>query len=241
PAPAPAPASRRLLVVEGCARHGAPACVHRRGRVAHRGDDGDGALGWLLAELNDGAIARYDGLAVHAGVVARHGRAIAFPAESGAGKTTLTAAAVAAGFGYLSDEALCVPFGSDDIAPYPRPLALSAWSRRHAGLDGVAGYRLSPDEVLVTPAALGAWPPPAGARLAHVVVLRRRPGPPALEPASAADAMAALLRHSFHHYKRPPESFARCASLAGQARAWRLGLSDPADAAALLAERLGAP
>lgn len=234
------PAARRLLVVDGCARHDAAACVHRADRAVHRGSDRGDALGFLLADLNAAALDGYGGLAVHAGVVARHGRAVAFPAESGAGKSTLTAAGVAAGFGYVSDEALCVSFATGEVEPYPRAVTLSSWSRSAVGLGDVAGHALSAGESAVTPVELGGWPPPAAVRLAHVVTLVRRPGPPALVEGSRADAMAQLLHHSFNHYKRARQSFELCASLARQARAWRLELSDPVEAAALLLERLGA-
>lgn len=235
------PPSRRLVVVDGCRRHDTASCVHRDGAAAHEADDAGGAVAWVLAEVNAVALDGYQGFAAHAGVVARHGRAVAFPAQSGGGKTTLTAAAVAAGFAYLSDEALCVRFDGGEVEAYPRPLALSPWSRRHAGLDHVHAHRLSAEEVAVTAAALGAWPPPAGVRLGHVVELVRRPGPPALLESRADEAMAQLVRHSFNHYKRPREIFELCASLAREARAWRLELSDPVDAAALLLERLGDP
>lgn len=237
--PAPVPASRHLVVVDGCDAHGAAVCVHRGGAAVLRARDAGAAVAWVLAEVNAAALDGYQGFAVHAGVVARGGRAVAFPGESGAGKSTLTAAAVAAGFAYLSDEALCLRFGTGDVEPYPRAVALSPWSRHHAGLDAVPAHRLSADEVAIPPAALAAGPPPSEVRLAHVVRLVRRPGPPVLVEAGADVTMAELVRHSFNHYKRPRESFELCADLARRARAWHLELSDPAAAAALLFDRLG--
>ena len=60
----------------------------------------------LLALLNRTALAQCRSYAVHAGAVARSGAVTAFPAVSGAGKTTLTAACLRSGFDYVSDEAL---------------------------------------------------------------------------------------------------------------------------------------
>lgn len=239
PARAPASPMAGAVVVERCGRHDAPWCVHRAGEAVHAADDLDATLAWLLVELNRAALDGYTGFAAHAGVVARGHRAIAFPARSGAGKTTLTAAAAVAGFSYVSDEALCVDFDTAAVVPYRRALVLSPWSRSAAGLDAVEVQSLGVGEIAIPPSRLGGEPPPSPLRLSDVVVMERRPGPPALVPAPRAEAMAWLLELSFNHYKRPAESFGLCATLARQACAWRLGLSDPADAAALLLERLG--
>lgn len=234
----PAPPSRRLLVVEGCGRHDGTWCVHRGGEAPRRAADAGGAVAWVLADLNATALDGYRGFAVHAGVVSSAGRAVAFPAPSGGGKSTLTAAAVVAGFDYVSDEALCVDFDTRHVVPYPRALVLSPWSREHAGLDGTDVHELAPDEVAVAPARLGVGAPSPELRLSDVVVPVRRPGPPALVATSSTDAIALLLEFSFNHYKRPEASFRLCAELARDARAWRLELSDPAGAASLLLERL---
>lgn len=235
---APAPPSRRVLVVEGCGRHDAAWCVHGDGEAPEPAADAGGAVAWVLADLNAVALDGYRGFAVHAGVVSSDGRVVAFPAPSGGGKSTLTAAAVVAGFDYVSDEALCVEFGTRLVVPYPRALVLSPWSRDHAGLDGADTHVLTPDEVAVAPARLGVGAPASDLRLSDVVVPVRRPGPPALVATSRADAISLLLEFSFNHYKRPEASFRLCAELARDARAWRLELSDPADAASLLLERL---
>lgn len=235
----PVPPARRLLVVDPCARHAGMCCVHRDGRSLLSSTQRGDVVSWLLAELNSSAIDGFDGFAVHAGVLGSGGGAIAFPASSGEGKTTLTAAGLLAGLDYVSDEALCVEFGSREVVAYPRPLAMSSWTRHHVGLDHVGGHELSPDELVVTASELGASVAAPGLHLAHVVRLVRRPGPPALVRASRADAMAWLLGYSFNHYKRPADAFALCAALAGEARAWRLELSDPVEAGALVAARLG--
>jgi hypothetical protein len=62
-------------------------------------------------------------LVLHAGVVARDGRAVVLPAEPGAGKSTLSAALMASGWRLLSDESTV--FGADDgVLAVPRPVML---------------------------------------------------------------------------------------------------------------------
>lgn len=64
-----------------------------------------------------------DRIFVHAGVVAIDGRALLLPGRSAAGKTTLTAALLAAGAAYGSDEyAVLSPDGR--VHPYARPLEI---------------------------------------------------------------------------------------------------------------------
>jgi hypothetical protein len=64
-----------------------------------------------------------DHVFVHAGVVARDGRAIVLPGASGTGKTTLVVALVRAGATYFSDEfAVLDPEGR--VHPYPKTLSL---------------------------------------------------------------------------------------------------------------------
>jgi len=188
--------------------------------------------------MNKKALDGFSGFAVHAGVVARKGCAIALPAPSGAGKSTLVAAALGSGFDYVSDEALCVNFGSHEVVPYPRPLAASSWSLRAAGLDPSQGEELGDDEFVFGPDRIGGFLAAPPLELGHVVGMIRRPGPPALVGVAPSNAMAWLLERSFNHYKRPAESFELAAALARKARAWRLEFSDPLEAAALLSARL---
>ncbi len=64
-----------------------------------------------------------DRIFVHAGVVARRGRAIVIPGMSFSGKTTLVAALVRAGATYYSDE--FAPLAEDGLVhPYPKPLSV---------------------------------------------------------------------------------------------------------------------
>ncbi|MBI1758402.1 MAG: hypothetical protein HYR62_04145 [Actinobacteria bacterium] len=204
------------------------------------------ALADLVAHLNATALDRADCFAVHAGVVGHEGVAAAFPAPSGAGKSTLVAACLRAGLGYVSDEALCVPWAGDGVLPYPRPLALSPWACR---LLDVALPRALPQdpprdpavggERYLVPADLGAAPAAGPLRLGHVILLDRRPGAAAsLRPARRQEAAGALLARSFTHYTHPQRAFELAHELAGAGQPWRLTFDDPRPAAALVSALL---
>lgn len=234
----PPASERRFLVVDGCLRHAVLLCVHRGGRKAHAASSPAALLSWLLAELNAVALDAFAGFSVHAGVLGRGEHAIALPAESGGGKTTLVAAALLAGFDYVSDEALCVDFDSREVVAFPRPLVVSTWSRDCVGA-GRAGVELAAGEWALTPGHLGADVAVSPLRLTDVVHPVRRPGPAALLRCEKSAAMGWLLGQSFNHYRRPVPSFTLAADLARRAHAWSLEFDDPHDAAHLLLERLG--
>jgi hypothetical protein len=71
-------------------------------------------------------------VAVHAGAVRWNGHGLLLPGAQGAGKTTLTAALVQDGAGYLTDEAAA--FDGNRVLPYPKPLSLSVASLAALGL-----------------------------------------------------------------------------------------------------------
>ncbi|HEX6631974.1 MAG TPA: hypothetical protein VF048_12825, partial [Gemmatimonadaceae bacterium] len=95
------------------------------GEVAHVRDAATAAA--LLLDDLEFRVALHapDRLFVHAAAVAWHGRVVAIPGRSFAGKSTLAAALVRAGAHYYSDEFTVL----DDrglVLPFPRPLHLRA-------------------------------------------------------------------------------------------------------------------
>ncbi|MEO9240184.1 MAG: hypothetical protein ABI418_19075, partial [Jatrophihabitantaceae bacterium] len=78
-----------------------------------------------LAGLTELAVSRSPLLCIHAGVVLGRAGVLAFPGQSGLGKSTLTAALVRAGFGYLSDETLALQRRTGRVARFARPLGLA--------------------------------------------------------------------------------------------------------------------
>jgi hypothetical protein len=205
-----------------------------------------GSLTWcgaavdLMTRINRMVIGDYLGYAAHAGVVAYGDSAIALPADSGGGKTTLTAACVGAGFAYVSDEALCVDPASATVVPYPKPFGMSPWTRQAVGIVD-RSLPLPPgdgEEALVPPDVFHAQVADGPLTLRHVVLSEYGHGHARLEPAGGGEAMAALLEYSFNHYKFGEMAFHLSARLATGADAWRLTYDDPLEAAALLKDRL---
>jgi len=112
-----------------------------------------------LFALVNGEVFRRTGdfLMVHAGaVVSPSGEGIIFPGGSGFGKTTLVAALVREGFGYLSDEIAAIDPVARRLYPYPKTLNLKEGSfrlfpdlRARAGRVPFIGHQwhLRPDDI----------------------------------------------------------------------------------------------
>ena len=180
----------------------------------------------------------FSGLAMHAGVVASAGAVVAFPAESGTGKSTITAACGLAGFDYVSDEALCIDPRDGRVVVYAKPMALAASGWAMIGADTASGID-DGTEVVMTADQLHI--PIAGGdlRLAHVIELVRGVEPTRLVEHARQESLALLLRMSFNHYKHPRQSFELASQLAASSRSWRLEYTDPRPTAELLRAALG--
>ena len=190
----------------------------------------------LVNDLNREAIAACQSPAVHAGAVALGERAVLFPAVSGTGKSTMVAACVAAGFSYLTDEA--VAFDDDLTAhPYPKPIALSPESLRLLRLPPLDGPGRSPKRLL-TADDLGGRTERAQLDVGHIVLLERTAGDAELRPSEASTAAAALLSLSFNHFKDPVGAFDVASGIAQRATSWTLSAGDPRAAADLLVRAL---
>jgi hypothetical protein len=193
----------------------------------------------LMSELNRTALEGFDGLASHAGVVALGERAIAFPAPSGGGKSTLAAACVRAGFQYVSDEALCFDLGTRKVIPYPKPCGLKAESRETLDIGGSDPTFVSEGhEALLTAEDLGGRAVSRELQLHDVVLAHRGDGRARLDSVSSAEAVAGVLKYSFNHYKHPEESFRVMVDIAGRCRGWRLAYRESTQAASMLLEAL---
>ena len=129
---------------------------------------------------------------VHAGCVAAGDIAIVFPGRTFAGKSTLTAALLAAGADYFSDE-YAVLDDSGLVHAYPRSLSLRPGGRRN--------------QVEVSPAALGARVSREPRRVGIVVMTRYEPGATwrPVEASPGAGALA-LVSHAIPARARPEEA-----------------------------------
>ena len=186
-------------------------------------------------------------LCLHAGAVAIGSGADAplfvFPAESQAGKSTLTAALAASGGRLYSDDVLPVDLAPGaggekalaiGLAPRPRlplpdalPPALRAiLTRRLTVANGRYGYvALARDQL----APLGER-----RRIAAFVRLERAAGNASLAAAPRSEIMTLLLRQNFGAAPPAAQLVERFATLTGAARCWRLRYSDIGEAVALL-------
>jgi hypothetical protein len=83
----------------------------------------------FVHDLNRRALGGCGHLILHAGGVEHNGVGVVFPGAMEAGKTTLSAGLVRAGFGYLTDEGVAVDRADLRIHPYPKPFSIDrgAW------------------------------------------------------------------------------------------------------------------
>lgn len=192
----------------------------------------------LLAALTHALVHSCPLLGVHAGVVSTADGLLVVPGASGHGKTTLVAACLRAGLGYVSDEVLAVDRVTGAVHAFPRPLALGHEVWTVLGLD--PGTRPSPGgERLVPVTTLGqlGLPGPVG----HVLLTVRGPDRPRLTEVGAGEAVTTLLGSSFNHFRDPAGSLHRVVAIARGARTWRVGYRDAPELAAVLRQEFGAP
>jgi len=190
----------------------------------------DDVVPHLVAIMNRTALEDAARFAIHSGAIAMGLRTVAIPAESGHGKTTLTAALVKAGFDYLSDEALV--FDDDgSVVPYPKPFALSEWSARKLGVP------IRGEETLATASDLGGKVGEGG-RLTDLILSEYGHEYLTLEPLPKSQAVAALIQYSFNHYKDPARAFRIATDVARDLSVWRLEYDDPIEAAEVISNTL---
>lgn len=189
---------------------------------------GDPAL--LLALLEDfvrAEVAYYaddEWLFVHAGVVAKHGRAVVMPGHSHAGKTHLVRALMDRGAEYLSDD-MAVFDRDGRVHAYPAPLGLRTGHPVRKDLqpvpaERVAGNPARPAIVLFTHfrANVRAWHP---------------------RPVSAAHALMSLSAHSLAARRMPRQVMAALGSALASAETLQAPRGEAGPVADWILARLG--
>lgn len=187
-------------------------------------------------------------LLLHAGVVAREGKAVLLPAIPGSGKSTLTAALMCRGFTLLSDEFGVVDLDSGDLRALVRPVALKNESI------AVIGQRFPQ-------ATLGpAFDKTRKGRVAHLapsaqsIAARKRVSRPRLivfpqfirdaalhlEPVDAATAFGKLCVNSFNYELLGPRGFDAVARLIRECRFHRIRFGDMDQAVDAISDLLDA-
>lgn len=137
-----------------------------------------GALAMLVTGINLAALAAEpDRLHLHAGAAVRDGRAVLMSAPRDTGKTTTLARLVLRGWDFISDEAVSISPGDDDVQGFAKPLSIKAQGRGR--VPELSRHTVPPvedvdeqDVVHVPLGALGATARPAGTP--KLVVLLRR-------------------------------------------------------------------
>ncbi|MGE0704207.1 MAG: hypothetical protein AB7F99_08595 [Vicinamibacterales bacterium] len=137
--------------------------ILRNGRVVHYKGRSVGGVGVALLQQTLFHLADKSGggLLLHAAAASWRGRAVLFPGKTGTGKSTLMSWLMTKGFDYLTDELVYVPFGSDNVDPFVRPLnikssAKGALAPAIIDFDALASQLMSsPSVTLVPRSALG--------------------------------------------------------------------------------------
>jgi len=201
----------------------------------------DGFIGLFLWHLNQRVMLdTRSALAIHAAVVARDGDAVVIPGGPDAGKSTLAAALVDAGFDFLSDEAALLRLDDAAVVPYRRWLSVQAgswpllpWLRPTPGLayeHEARGQWLIPADDLS--------PDPGPCPAVAVVFPQQTPGTPArLVRRSRAGTVRELARHTTNLDALGVPGFNALARACSQATCWDLEL-DGLDAAVAAIDRL---
>lgn len=210
--------------------------LRHRGEGVLRTDSRKRLIERFFGILNEMCLDNYAGLTVHAGVIAQGSCAVVVPGSSGTGKSTLVAACVAAGFSYVSDEALCIDSRGSKVVAYPRPILLSDDSIRLLGLSGAAASS-DDDKTPLSPADLEGRTSTGPLHVAHVVVPVRGESL-VLEALPTNEVVPVLLANSFNRHLDPSAAFNLIATTTASCRAWRLGYRNALDAAALIRRAL---
>ena len=199
----------------------------------------------LLGLLNATVMIGNSHPVVHAGAVAFRDAGVLMPGVSSAGKSTLTAGLVRAGFGYLSEEAVAFEPGSPEMLPYPRPFTISE-----------AGLALFPEIDLDAPGVVGPWEgdwfvPASVFRAGSVhgpatvrVVVFPRYDPTArteLVPIGRAEAVRDLIANTIEYRDRMRMLLDHYSAIIDGCECYRLTTNDLAEAVDAVRGLVGAP
>jgi hypothetical protein len=233
--------AEHVLSVRAAGNHTRPSWeVHLDGVRVLRTRAASIAFRHLLWEANQQAIERTsDRVLVHAAAVARGDSALVLAGPMGAGKSTLAAALVAAGLGYLTDEVVALDPDTGLVHPYPKYLSVGPALAHLAPPVPAATRTIVGDQHLVPVAAIRA-DPLAGPSRPRVVVLPRyeRGADVVLEPLAPADALSAVAEHTFHLDRDGPRVLATVAAMVEGSSCWSLVSGDVAGARDALLEVL---
>lgn len=188
-------------------------------------------LEYLVWRVNQEVARTPDALLVHAAAAEREGVGVVLPAPMEAGKTTLVAGLVRAGWRYLTDETVAIDDRTGLIQPYPKPLSVDrgSWTVL-AELAPEVGPRVAPylkDQWLVAPDAIR--PHAVGGPVAPSLIVAhhyRAGAETRLEPAGPAEIVALMAEQTFNFRVAAGTNLDRLAAVVAGARCYRLTVGD---------------
>jgi hypothetical protein len=181
---------------------------------------------------------------IHAGaVVTPSGEGVLIPGPARSGKTTLVAALVRAGFGYLSDEGGAIDPVTRRLYPYPRALTLKAGAFPHFADVWPDDRRpLAATEWHVHPELLRPGALSGPCEVGFVIVATYREGAATeLTPISPAAAAAELAYNAINLPLYGPRALPILADVAMKARPYRLVAGDLREAVRAVVEATAPP
>ncbi|MDQ3957322.1 MAG: hypothetical protein M3273_03265 [Actinomycetota bacterium] len=177
---------------------------------------------------------------LHAGAVSKNGRALLLPARMDAGKSSLTAALLTAGWGYLSDELGAIDPVTGRIYPFPKLISLDESTMRFLPrLDGARGNAPTAlNERFLSAADLGAED--AGPSEPRWIVFPTPDwqGPPRLEPLTSAGAVEKMAENCFNLYRYGDRGIVLLSRVGAGAETFVLRGGTPSERAELLTDEL---
>lgn len=223
------PGSRRVLeelIADACA----PDTVTARGEAPGLEPCPEAVVHQLEGRILLTLIrARRERLWLHAGGVARAGKALVIAAPSAHGKSTLVTTLVEQGWHYLSDEYVPLEIATGQVIPFPR----TPWKRLDPGrelpLDRVLELRRV--RVPVAPSAVARVPTPIGALLFPAY---RHGAGAELRAHSPSSAALKLLSLAIHGPGTRPELLRALCGLLERLPCYELTFGDARQAADLL-------
>lgn len=197
-------------------------------------------LARLLWHVNRQVVARSNTkVLVHAAAAEHGGVALLFPAAMESGKSTLVAALVRTGLGYLTDETVGIDPASLLVHPYQRAISLDPGSWQVLPdleprvAPGAWRYRGRQWQVAPTSIRPGCLTGPVPARF--VITPQYRAGAVTnLEPISRANAVSVLAEHSFNLRAHGASGLRTLAAIVRGCDCFRLTIADLDDACAFV-------
>ena len=200
------------------------------------------ALNWCVATRT------FTHLILHSAVVARDGRAVIIPGQSGQGKSTLCAALVSRGWRHVSDEFALMDPASLMITAHPRPISLKNQSLAVVaafapGLEQSPAYEGTPKGTIgyVKPSSAAVEQAPQAVTPVAVVFPRFDPASePGIDPMGKAAAFIALTACSVNYREFGEAGFAALTRLVADRPVLGVTYPDTASAVDLLEQVIGA-